>query len=188
MKFRANHSWFSAFQTLTAFSKLGVTSDVKDVRDLKAEIHIYQAELKDLDKAAALFNQYRQFYKREDDLNGAEEYIRERLTRGDSIMYLADYNSGGNLVTAGFLQLYPSFSSLSMSRLWILNDLYVDSEYRGLGIGRKLLDQAKAHALQTGAKGLTLSTQLHNVTAQQLYASAGYVQDEEFAYYYLDLT
>ncbi|GIO95256.1 N-acetyltransferase [Paenibacillus lautus] len=158
------------------------------MRDLKAEIHIYQAELKDLDKAAALFNQYRQFYKREDDLNGAEEYIRERLTRGDSIMYLADYNSGGTLATAGFLQLYPSFSSLSMSRLWILNDLYVDSEYRGLGIGRKLLDQAKAHALQTGAKGLTLSTQLHNVTAQQLYASAGYVQDEEFAYYYLDLT
>lgn len=155
---------------------------------MKAEIHIYQAELKDLDKAAALFNQYRQFYKREDDLNGAEEYIRERLTRGDSIMYLADYNSGGTLATAGFLQLYPSFSSLSMSRLWILNDLYVDSEYRGLGIGRKLLDQAKAHALQTGAKGLTLSTQLHNVTAQQLYASAGYVQDEEFAYYYLDLT
>lgn len=155
---------------------------------MKAEIHIYQAELKDLGKAAALFNQYRQFYKREDDLNGAEEYIRERLTRGDSVMYLADYNSGGTLVTAGFLQLYPSFSSLSMSRLWILNDLYVDSEYRGLGIGRKLLHQAQAHALQTGAKGLTLSTQLHNVTAQQLYASAGYVQDEEFAYYYLDLS
>lgn len=155
---------------------------------MKAEIHIYQAELKDLDKAAALFNQYRQFYKREDDLNGAEEYIRERLTRGDSVMYLADYNSGGALVTAGFLQLYPSFSSLSMSRLWILNDLYVDSEYRGLGIGRKLLHQTQAHALQTGAKGLTLSTQLHNVTAQQLYASAGYVQDEEFAYYYLDLS
>ncbi|MGG3504914.1 GNAT family N-acetyltransferase [Paenibacillus lautus] len=158
------------------------------MRDLKAEIHIYQAELKDLDKAAALFNQYRQFYKREDDLNGAEEYIRERLTRGDSVMYLADYNSRGTLVTAGFLQLYPSFSSLAMSRLWILNDLYVDSEYRGLGIGRKLLHQAQAHALQTGAKGLTLSTQLHNVTAQQLYASAGYVQDEEFAYYYLDLS
>lgn len=155
---------------------------------MKAEIHIYQAELKDLDKAAALFNQYRQFYKREDDLNGAEEYIRERLTRGDSVMYLADYNSGETLITAGFLHLYPSFSSLSMSRLWILNDLYVDSEYRGLGIGRKLLDQAKAHALQTGAKGLTLSTQLHNVTAQHLYESSGYVQDEEFAYYYLDLS
>nr|WP_251036127.1 N-acetyltransferase [Paenibacillus sp. ISL-20] len=155
---------------------------------MKAEIHIYQAELKDLGKAAALFNQYRQFYKREDDLNGAEEYIRERLTRGDSVMYLADCNSGETHVTAGFLQLYPSFSSLSMTSLWILNDLYVDSEYRGLGIGRKLLDQAKAHALQTGAKGLTLSTQLHNVTAQHLYKSSGYVQDEEFAYYYLDLS
>lgn len=158
------------------------------MRDLKAEIHIYQAEQKDLVKAAALFNEYRQFYMREDDLNGAEEYIRERLNLGDSVLYLADCNRGENLFTAGFLQLYPSFSSLSMSRLWILNDLFVDSEYRGLGIGRKLLHQAKAHALQTGAMGLTLSTQLHNVTAQHLYESAGYVQDEEFANYYLDLS
>ncbi|MGV7643140.1 GNAT family N-acetyltransferase, partial [Mycobacterium kansasii] len=65
---------------------------------------------------------------------------------------------------------------------------FVDSEYRGLGIGRNLLHQAQAHALQTGAIGLTLSTQLHNVTARHLYESAGYVQDEEFAYYYLDLS
>jgi hypothetical protein len=77
------------------------------VRDLKAEIHIYQAERKDLDKAAAMFNQYRQFYKREDDLNGTELFIRERLNQGDSVIYLADCNSGGTLVTAGFLQLYP---------------------------------------------------------------------------------
>lgn len=154
---------------------------------VKAEIHVYRAELQHLRKAAALFNQYRQFYKRDDDLSGAEQYIGERLTQGDSIIYLADRMTAGTLVPAGYVQLYPSFSSLSMSRIWILNDLYVDSEHRGLGIGRKLLNEARTHAIQTGAKGLALSTQLHNLTAQQLYESAGYVKDDEFVYYNLDV-
>lgn len=167
---------------------LGKTRDEKGVEDLKTEIRIYQAELKDLDKAAAMLNQYRRFYEREDDLDGAREYIRERLTHGDSVIYLADCTRCGSLATPGFLQLYPSFSSLSMSRLWILNDLYVDSEYRGLGIGRELLHQARAHAVQTKAKGLTLSTQLHNTAAQRLYESAGYKRDDEFVHYHLDLS
>lgn len=56
---------------------LGKTRDEKGVEDVKAEIRIYQAELKDLDKAAAMLNQYRRFYEREDDLDGARQYIRE---------------------------------------------------------------------------------------------------------------
>ncbi|ANA79132.1 GNAT family N-acetyltransferase [Paenibacillus glucanolyticus] len=161
--------------------------DKKDVGCLKAEIYVYRAELQDLGKAAGLFNQYRQFYKRDDDLSGAEQYIRERLTQGDSVIYLAVSKTADTLVPAGYVQLYPSLSSLSMSRIWILNDLFVDSDYRGHGIGRKLLDQAKMHAVQTGAKGLTLSTQLHNLKAQRLYESAGYARDDEFVYYNLNV-
>lgn len=154
---------------------------------MEAEVHVYQAELKDLGKAAALFNQYRQFYKREDDMLGTEQYIEERLTQRDSVIYLADWSQHGFLVPAGFLQLYPTLSSLSMSKLWILNDLYVDAEYRGRGIGKKLLHQARMNAIQTGAKGLNLSTQYHNLAAQRLYESEGYVKDDEFIAYYLDL-
>ncbi|KOR82667.1 GNAT family N-acetyltransferase [Paenibacillus solani] len=154
---------------------------------MAAEVHIYQAELKDLGKAAALFNQYRQFYERDDDMLRAERYIKERLIRRDSVIYLADWKQHGLSVPAGFLQLYPTLSSLSMSKLWILNDLYVDAKYRGRGIGRKLLHQARMNAIQTGAKGLNLSTQHHNLAAQRLYESEGYVKDDEFIAYYLDL-
>jgi len=38
----------------------------------------------------------------------------------------------------GFAQLYPSFSSVSMKRLWILNDLFVSSEARGKYISYNL--------------------------------------------------
>lgn len=155
--------------------------------DMEAQVHVYRAELKDLGKAAALFNQYRQFYEREDDKLGAEQFIKERLTQGDSVIYLADWNQHENSVPAGFVQLYPTLSSLSMSKLWILNDLYVDAEYRGRGIGRKLLHQARMNAVQTGAKGLNLSTQHHNQAAQRLYESEGYVKDDEFIAYYLDV-
>ncbi|MGG3281917.1 GNAT family N-acetyltransferase [Paenibacillus solani] len=154
---------------------------------MEAEVHVYLAELKDLGKAAALFNQYRQFYEREDDMLGAEQYIKERLTQRDSVIYLADWNKQGLSIPVGFLQLYPTLSSLSMSKLWILNDLYVDAKYRGRSIGRKLLHQARMNAIQTGAKGLNLSTQHHNLAAQRLYESEGYVKDEEFISYYLEL-
>ena len=58
----------------------------------------------------------------------------------------------------GFTQLYPSFSSISMRRIWILNDLFVAEDRRGRGAAQRLLDAAKAYAVETNAKGLALST------------------------------
>ena len=45
-----------------------------------------------------------------------------------------------------------------MKRLWILNDLYVAAEGRRQGVGRALIDRARALAVETGAKGLILET------------------------------
>lgn len=42
----------------------------------------------------------------------------------------------------GLVQLYPIFSSLSMSNAWLINDLYVVPEARNNGIGTMLLDTA----------------------------------------------
>ena len=56
---------------------------------------------------------------------------------------------GGKIV--GFAQLYPSFSSVSLRPIRILNDLFVDPDHRRSGAGRALLDAARDHARQTGA-------------------------------------
>jgi GNAT superfamily N-acetyltransferase len=84
----------------------------------------------------------------------------------------------------GFTQLYPSFSSVSMKRLWVLNDLFVAPEARASGAGHALLDRAERWADETGAKGLTLSTQITNLTAQRLYEACGWTKDDEFLHYH----
>lgn len=140
-----------------------------------------RASMSDLSQLCRLFNLYRIFYKQSSDTEGAETFLRARLDKQDSVIFVAERD--GKLV--GFTQLYPSFSSVSMKRLWILNDLYVDEASRSQGIGEGLLECAKAYAVETRAKGLILSTQKTNQIGQRLYQKSGYKQDEEFLHYAL---
>ena len=146
------------------------------------DITIVRAGIKDLDELAPLFDGYRQFYGQRSNLAAAREFMRERIERDESVIYAA-YTSPRE--AAGFTQLYPSFSSVSLKPLWILNDLFVRSDIRRGGVGRALLERARRHAIETGAKGLVLSTAATNRPAQTLYESCGWKQDDEFLQYHL---
>jgi len=147
-----------------------------------------QAEMRHLEEAAALFNEYRMFYGQAPDPGGARAYVQERLAHGDSVIFLAMKEENGvPAEAAGFLQLYPTFSSIAMQRSWILNDLFVRESWRRRGVAQLLLDKARLHALATGAKGLELSTAVTNLNAQRLYERNGYVRDEAFHHYSLTL-
>ena len=147
-----------------------------------AGIQIVRASIKDLDDLAPLFDGYRQFYGQRSDLTVARVFLGDRIERDESVVYLA-YT--GPREAAGFTQLYPSFSSVSLKRLWILNDLFVRSDVRRGGVGRALLERARQHAVETGAKGLVLSTGVMNKPAQALYESCGWLRDDEFFQYHL---
>jgi ribosomal protein S18 acetylase RimI-like enzyme len=144
---------------------------------------IIRADLEHLNILTPLFDAYRVFYKQSSDLTAAESYLQQRLAHLDSVIFLAVVGERG----LGFCQLYPSFGSLSMRRLWILYDLYVVPEARRQGIGRALLDRAREFGRASGASRLELSTAKDNYPAQKLYESLGYVRDEEFFYYQLTL-
>lgn len=146
-------------------------------------MEIYQATIEDLEGVSHLFNSYRLFYNQSSDLEGAMNYIRERLENKDSIIFIVKDNEE----YVGFTQLYPTFSSISMKRAWILNDLYVDEQARKLGIGEMLLQKAKEFAIKTGANSISLSTAIDNYTAQRLYEKVGYKRDEQFYQYELSL-
>lgn len=148
-------------------------------------IQIAQASIKDLEELAELFDQYRIFYNQESNLLGAEQYLFDRIEHQESIIFMAKDLQTKRMT--GFTQLYPTFSSISMKRSWILNDLFVQEEYRGQGIARQLLNEAKEYALLTRAKGIELSTSHLNIRAQKLYESLGYEKDNEFYHYYLTL-
>ena len=147
-----------------------------------AGVRIVRATRNELDDLVPLFDAYRQFYGQRSDEAGARAFLAERVERGESVIYVA-YASQGE--AAGFTQLYPSFSSVSLKPLWILNDLFVRSGGRRGGVGRALLERARQHALETGTKGLVLSTAVTNKPAQALYESAGWRRDDEFVHYNL---
>lgn len=134
-------------------------------------------------EARELFHAYRLFYSQEASRADSDAYLDERLRRGDSAIFLA--REGGRAV--GFLQIYPTFSSVSCRLGWILNDLYVRAESRERGVGRELIRFAAEHAARTGRGFIELATQKANGPANALYLSAGYSADEEFIHYHLDL-
>jgi len=147
--------------------------------------HIVRAEQEHMHLLAPLFDAYRVFYERPSDLNGAGHYLSERLSNLESVIFLALTEDGQQGL--GFTQLYPSFTSLRMRRLWILYDLFVTPQSRRRGIGRALMERAREFAVETGATRLELSTAMDNRPAQALYESLGYVKDDAFYFYELSL-
>lgn len=144
-------------------------------------VNIHKATMKDLEGITTLFNNYRMFYKQESNIEGAKAFVQDRIAQNESVIFVAVQN--GEYV--GFTQLYPSFSSVSMNRLWILNDLFVQESNRGTGVGKSLLEAAKQFASENGAKGLNLQTETNNISAQRLYAKNGYIRDNQHFHYEL---
>jgi GNAT superfamily N-acetyltransferase len=132
---------------------------------------------------AALFDAYRQFYGQAPDPESARHFLSERLRLGESVI-LAVIESGE---AVGFTQLYPSFSSVSMRPIWILNDLFVAERARRRGVGARLLQAAAEHASSATAARLVLSTGVENVAAQTLYERLGWRKDTAFLHYQLEL-
>jgi ribosomal protein S18 acetylase RimI-like enzyme len=147
-------------------------------------ILVRRATVADLDRIAPLFDAYRQFYGQSPDLTLARQFLRERLERNQSVIFLA---LGPDASAAGFTQLFPSFSSASAQRIYILNDLFVDPLARRSGVGRALLQAAADFGRTAGAVRLTLSTAHTNTSAQSLYESTGWLRDEVFRSYHLAL-
>lgn len=123
-----------------------------------------------LDVVARLFDQYRGFYGQPSDPALATAFIRARMERDESVIFLA-WNDDA---AVGFTQLYPAFSSVSASRVWILNDLLVVPEARRKGVARALLSAAAEFAHADGALRLELETDHDNTSAQALYRAMGW--------------
>ncbi len=149
----------------------------------RSAVTVAIATLDDLDDVAPLFDAYRDFYKKDRQIEAATAFLKERLKARDSHVLLARVDGE----PAGFAQLYPSFSSVRLARSIILNDLFVALEYRRHGIGRALCEKAIEIARETDAAKVELMTQIVNTPAQDLYEDLGFVRDREFWSYNLFL-
>ena len=139
---------------------------------------IRRAKKKDIDDLSILFDKYRIFYKQNSDISNARSFLKKRMKRKESVIFVAEER----YELIGFTQLFPIFSSVSMKRTWLLNDLYVNERSRGMGIATKLLDAAKAFGAQTNAKWLLLQTAADNFTAQKVYEKNGWIKETDLFY------
>lgn len=146
-------------------------------------MHVFPAKITQLDDVAFLFNQYRIFYRQSSDLTGAKRFIQERLSCQDSVILLATEDNN----PVGYTRLFPSWSSVSMKRVWILNDLFVLPKKRNQGIAKALMNAAKDIAVETGAVRIILATEVTNTVGQSLYESMGYCKFDEFYHYILKI-
>jgi GNAT superfamily N-acetyltransferase len=146
-------------------------------------IEIRQATVGDLDTVVQLFDAYRQFYRQPSEPERARRFLLDRFGHNQSIIFLAFADAAA----IGFTQLYPSFSSGAMARIFILNDLFVEPEARRRGAGVALLQAAAEYGRRVGALRLVLSTEANNTTARSLYEKLGWKRDDVFCAYQLTL-
>ena len=137
-------------------------------------MHIVKAELQHIPDLIPLFDGYRIFYKQTSDYVNAKTFLTNRIQNSESIIYIA-YDEE---YAVGFTQLYPLFSSVTMQPMFLLNDLYVEDNYRNQGIGNLLIDKAKQLCKTLNYKGLAIQTAQSN-PAQHLYERLGFVKDPD---------
>ena len=144
-----------------------------------SNIEIRNATLEDSQCIVDLFVCYLKFYGKTIVFTQAQDFVEQRLRSGDSKIYLAIMN--GN--ACGFCQIYPSFSSLSMGKVWVINDLYVAEAYRRYGVAWQLLLLVSADAQSEGIISMVLETQRDNHKARSLYEKLGFKPSNDFVVY-----
>ncbi|MBQ1949912.1 MAG: hypothetical protein II367_07135 [Treponema sp.] len=80
----------------------------------------------DIDEAVELIMEYRTFYGVESQSeNEVKAFVQDRIKNNQSKIFIAFTDSGK---AAGFIQLYPSYSTVSLKPQWVLNDFFVKKD------------------------------------------------------------
>jgi GNAT superfamily N-acetyltransferase len=129
----------------------------------------------DQDATAKLLNDYAM------DPMGDGRPLSERARRGlipglqqhpTTIVFLAKCDAE----PVGIAICFRGFSTFAALPLVNVSDYFVLPPYRGLGIGRKLLEAIEQYARTTGCCKLTLEVQENNLRARRVYSAAGFAQ------------
>ena len=142
-------------------------------------IEIKTATTIHLDALNSLFEQYRLFCGADKNTRASSRFLKQRIKHKDSIILLAFMNQE----PAGFVQVFPSFSSIALQTVWVLNDLFVTDSFRRKGIAKKLVAAVEKKANSENIFSVRLSTRNNNREAQSLYSVLGYTLVDDFCHY-----
>jgi ribosomal protein S18 acetylase RimI-like enzyme len=134
-------------------------------------IEIRPVSAGELREIEPLIADYQRFYEVEDiDQDRNHKFFSRFAEGGSEGWLLAAWTDGTPVAFACF---YRHKSSLSATDTVLMNDLYVNEEVRGGGIGRALIDEGLRLVRESGASCLEWSTAPDNHRAQRLYDSTG---------------
>lgn len=143
-------------------------------------IEIRKISISEINDIVELFDKYMVFYKLESNPKKYKTYLKNRIDNNEATIYIA-YES--NTKAIGFVINYSSFSSVSLGKIVILNDLFVLDNYRKEGIGNILIDCSINLAKEIGAVRVDLGTAKDNFKAQSLYERIGFIKDTVYFSY-----
>lgn len=100
----------------------------------------------DLEPLSLLFDQYRQQLQQSADYPACHSFLKNRLAENDSMIFVALIDD--NIV--GFIQLYPSFSSVRLAPVWHLEDVFVLPDYQQHNVVSQMHTKAQLLAHNMG--------------------------------------
>ncbi len=132
---------------------------------------IKQVTADNLNDFLPLMKEYQTFYGVEHtDTEKNKSYFSQFTTSNNNgalhLLYL-----GGKAI--GFTVVYKGFSSTRAEEIAILNDLYVQEDYRGQGFGKALMQHALKEAKSLGYKRLQWFSAQNNNIVKKLYNGLG---------------
>ena len=146
-------------------------------------MRIISASLEHLDHLTPMFIRYRELYGAMPQAEASKDFLAERLNKQEAIILLAFEEDP----LPGFCLVNPSFSSVSLRPMWIINDMYVAEDARRKHIAQQLLKALAEQARSNDAVRLRVSIHASNEIAQRLYESAEFAEDQNFRNYILPL-
>jgi GNAT superfamily N-acetyltransferase len=113
----------------------------------------------------------------------ARELIADPVKEG---LQLVARDESGQAV--GFATVFWTWSTLSASRIGVMNDLFVQPGARGTGVAEGLIEACAERCRERGIAALDWTTAHDNLRAQKLYDRVGARRDERWLDYELDVS
>jgi GNAT superfamily N-acetyltransferase len=140
----------------------------------------------DLPELLPLMRGYCDFYEvdpSDDDLLAMSRALIDDPER-EGVQLIARDGDGR---ATGFATIFWTWSTLSASRIGVMNDLFVGERSRGTGVAEALIAACAERCRQRGATSLDWTTARDNHRAQRLYERVGARRDERWLDYSLDV-
>jgi GNAT superfamily N-acetyltransferase len=140
----------------------------------------------DLPELLPLMRAYCDFYEVDPSDEALLAMARELIAdpRKEGVQLIAREESGR---AVGFSTVFWTWSTLSASRIAVMNDLYLTEDARGGGVAEELIEASAERAREHGATSLDWTTAHDNLRAQKVYDRVGAKRDERWLDYSLDL-